>query len=62
MAPEISDRWDPARRTASALALLPRLNLAPMITHRFKFADAAKAFELVDIRPDDVLQVVLEYE
>jgi 2-desacetyl-2-hydroxyethyl bacteriochlorophyllide A dehydrogenase len=62
VAPEVSDRWDPARRTLAALALLPRLDLAPMITHRFKFAEAAKAFESVDTRPEDVLQVVLEYE
>jgi hypothetical protein len=32
-----------------------------MITHRFPFADAAQAFELIDRYPDQALQVVLEY-
>ncbi len=62
VAPEVSDRWDPARRTRACLALLPRLELAPMITHRFPFAEAARAFAMVDEHPDEVLQVVLEYE
>ena len=59
--PEVSDRWNPARRTLSVLALLPKLQLAPMITHRFKFEDAAVAFDLVDQHPEAVLQVVLTY-
>ncbi len=62
VSPHVSDRWDPARRTLAVLAMLPKLDLTPMITHRFRFADAAKAFELVDTHPEDVLQVVLQYE
>jgi 2-desacetyl-2-hydroxyethyl bacteriochlorophyllide A dehydrogenase len=62
VAPDVSDRWDPARRTQAALALLPRLQLKPMITHRFRFDEAAKAFDLVDQSPERVLQVVLTYE
>jgi len=60
--PEVSDRWGPARRTKAVMATLPKLDLAPMITHRFKFAEAAKAFELVDKNPQEVLQVILEYD
>jgi 2-desacetyl-2-hydroxyethyl bacteriochlorophyllide A dehydrogenase len=62
VAPELRDRWDPARRTQACLALLPHLELAPMITHRFPFAQAARAYEILDQRPDEVLQVILEYE
>ncbi len=61
VSPGVSDRWDPARRTLAALALLPRLELAPMITHRFPFADAARAFQLLDEQPDAALQIVLDY-
>ncbi len=61
VSPEISGRWDPARRTQICLSLLPNLELASMITHRFPFTDAAEAFQLVDERPGEVLQVVLEY-
>ncbi|MHC4445159.1 MAG: zinc-dependent alcohol dehydrogenase [Planctomycetota bacterium] len=59
--PDVSDRWGPARRTLAVMATLGKLDLAPMITHRFKFADAGKAFELVDKNPEEVLQVILEY-
>lgn len=62
VSPGISDRWDPGRRTTAAMKVLPRLDLAPMITHRFPFTDAARAFELVDQHPEEVLQVILEYE
>ena len=61
VSPDVSDRWNPARRTLAALALLSRLQLAPMITHRFRFDQAGKAFELLDRSPDQVLQVVLTY-
>jgi 2-desacetyl-2-hydroxyethyl bacteriochlorophyllide A dehydrogenase len=61
VSPPVSDRWDPARRTLAALAVLPRLELAPMITHRFPFADAAQAFQLLDDQPDAALQIVLDY-
>ncbi|MBI4578059.1 MAG: zinc-binding alcohol dehydrogenase [Planctomycetes bacterium] len=59
--PAVSDRWNPARRTLATLNLLPRLQLAPMITHRFKFDQAGQAFDVLDRQPDQVLQVVLTY-
>jgi len=60
--PDVSNRWDPARRTQAVMTILPKLDLAPMITHRFKFTEAAKAFEMVDNHPDEVLQVIMEYD
>jgi threonine dehydrogenase-like Zn-dependent dehydrogenase len=62
VSPDLSDRWDPARRTRACLSMLPRMELAPMITHRFPFVQAARAFAMVDERPNEVLQVVLEYD
>ena len=59
--PELGPRWDRARRTAAVLGLLPRLQLAPLISHRLPFDRAADAWRLVDERPDEVAQVVIEY-
>lgn len=59
--PELGPRWDHVRRTAAVLALLPRLQLAPLISHRLPFDRAADAWRLVDEHPDEVVQVVIEY-
>lgn len=59
--PELTPRWDHARRLATVTDLLPRLRLAELITHRFAFAAAAEAYALVDERPGECGQVVLVY-
>ncbi len=59
--PELAPRWDRARRTATVLDLLGRLDLAPLISHRIPISRAADAWRLVDERPDEVTQVVIEY-
>lgn len=60
--PCLSPRWTHARRLALARDLLADLSLAPLITHRIPFADAARAYALVDEHPEEVVQVVLTYE
>jgi len=47
---------DPAR------SLLGELMLGPLITHRIPFARAAEAYELVDQRPEETMQVILSYD
>ena len=59
--PALAPRWDRARRTAFAVSLLSELALAPLVTHRFSYVDAAAAYALVDAHPDDVVQVLLTY-
>jgi len=61
LAPELGARWDHARRLALAVDLLQELELHPLITHAIRFTEAAAAYELVDQRPDEVIQVVLTY-
>jgi 2-desacetyl-2-hydroxyethyl bacteriochlorophyllide A dehydrogenase len=61
IAPELAPRWDRARRLAVAKRLLSELHLADLITHRFPFARAAEAYALLDERPAETVQVVLEY-
>ena len=60
--PALRPRWDHARRTATAVELLPTLRTAEMITHRIPFADAPEAFRLLDTRPGEVLAVALTYD
>jgi 2-desacetyl-2-hydroxyethyl bacteriochlorophyllide A dehydrogenase len=59
--PSLTPRWDRSRRTALVSELLQELPLSELITHRFEFADAASAYELLERAPADCLQVVLDY-
>jgi 2-desacetyl-2-hydroxyethyl bacteriochlorophyllide A dehydrogenase len=59
--PAITPRWDRARRTALVSTLLSELPLNDLITHRFPFDQAAAAYELLDRRAGECLQVVLDY-
>ena len=38
------------------------MRLAELITHRFPFSDAAKAYETVDKHPEEAVQVIFEYQ
>jgi 2-desacetyl-2-hydroxyethyl bacteriochlorophyllide A dehydrogenase len=59
--PALAPRWDYARRSEMVRDLLPQLRLAPLITQRFPFEDAASAYRLIDTSPDAVIQVALTY-
>ena len=61
IAPELSARWDYARRRAAVIDLLATLPLDQLVSHRFPFEDAGPAYRLVDERPEAALQVVLTY-
>ena len=60
--PALAPRWDRQRRLATALTLLGELVIGPLITHRIPFARAAEAYELVDQRPEETVQVILTYD
>jgi 2-desacetyl-2-hydroxyethyl bacteriochlorophyllide A dehydrogenase len=62
ISPELSSRWDLARRTEAVLGLLPRLRLKELVSHRVAFEEAPGAYRLVDENPDETVQVVLTYE
>ena len=55
--------WDLQRVRETALALLEagRLQTAPMLTHRFNYADAARAYNLLDTEPQTAMKIVLDY-
>jgi 2-desacetyl-2-hydroxyethyl bacteriochlorophyllide A dehydrogenase len=61
LAPELTGRWTKARRLQVAWQMLREVKAARFITHRFPLAEAARAYELIDQRPDQCIQVVLTY-
>lgn len=61
IAPELSGRWDKARRLEQAWAALARLRPERWITQRFPLEAAGEAYELIDRRPQQAIQVLLEY-
>ncbi len=60
--PALAPRWDRERRMRLAIELLGELELAPLISHRLPFEEAAEAYRLIDERPEEVVQVILEYD
>jgi 2-desacetyl-2-hydroxyethyl bacteriochlorophyllide A dehydrogenase len=60
--PSLQPRWSRPRRMETAQSLARELRLAPLITHRIPFRDAAEAYGLVDRHPEQVIQVLLTYQ
>lgn len=61
IAPELSGRWDKARRTEIVWKALDNIDPARWITHRLPFEQAAQAYHLLDKNPAETIQVVLNY-
>ena len=59
--PELGGRWSKARRLQAAWDALRAVNPARWITHRFPLSEAPAAYQLLAERPQDAIQVVLEY-
>ncbi len=59
--PALAPRWSRKRRTELVRTLLTELPLEGLISHRFPFAEAASAYELLESKPEECLQVVLDY-
>jgi 2-desacetyl-2-hydroxyethyl bacteriochlorophyllide A dehydrogenase len=58
LSPEWTGRWSKARRFSVAWDMLRRVQPARWITHRFNLQDAAQAYQLLDQRPEQAIQVV----
>lgn len=59
--PALRGRWTKARRLELAWDTLRGLELDAIVTHRVAIEDAASAYELLDQRPGEALQVLLRY-
>jgi len=61
IAPELSGRWDKARRFEVAWEALKRIQPQKWITHRFPIEEADKTYQLLDENPQETIQVIFEY-
>lgn len=61
ISPELSGRWDKSRRFDVAWQALERIRPEKWITQRFSIKDAAKAYQLLDEKPQETIQVVFDY-
>ena len=61
IAPELSARWDKARRFDVAWKALERIQPGKWITHRFTIDEAAEAYRLLDESPQETIQVIFDY-
>lgn len=61
LAPELSGRWDKARRFDLAWKMIQKLQPQRWITQRFDIHQAGLAYELLDQNPQETLQVLLTY-
>lgn len=62
LAPEFSGRWSKGRRLNVAWEMIRRIKPAALITHRYDIHQAGEAFQLLDEKPGETIQVVLTYE
>lgn len=60
--PDHADRWDKARRMGVVRSWLSEQDLSGLLTHEIPIDRAAEAYQLLDERPDDAVQVVLSYK
>jgi threonine dehydrogenase-like Zn-dependent dehydrogenase len=58
----LQPRWDRTRRMATAMELVRTIDTQSMISHRIEFADAPRAYQLLDRDPASTLGVLLTYQ
>jgi 2-desacetyl-2-hydroxyethyl bacteriochlorophyllide A dehydrogenase len=61
IAPELSARWDKARRFDVAWKALERIKPEKWITHRVPIDKAEEAYRLLDEKPQETIQVLITY-
>lgn len=62
IAPEHRGRWSRERRHELAWDLVAGLEASSIVTHELPFERAAEAYELLDERPHEAIQVLLRYD
>jgi threonine dehydrogenase-like Zn-dependent dehydrogenase len=55
-------RWTPERQRAVAFAAVAAIDVERLVTHTIPFAEAPRAYELIDSHPEQTLAVLLDYE
>jgi 2-desacetyl-2-hydroxyethyl bacteriochlorophyllide A dehydrogenase len=64
VSPTLQHRWDELRlqRTVIELAAAGRIDLPSLVSHRMPIEQAPEAFELLDYRAEEAVQVVLTFD
>jgi threonine dehydrogenase-like Zn-dependent dehydrogenase len=62
IAPEFSGRWTKTRRFEMAWEMLKSVKPSRFITHRLPITQAPEAYQLIDQRPEETIQVLLTYD
>lgn len=61
IAPELSGRWDKARRFEAAWSALERIKPEKWITHRFPIEEGSRVYEMLDKIPQETIQILFTY-
>ncbi len=61
IAPRFTGRWTKARRFETAWDMIRQIRPSRFITHRFPIQEAARAYELLDQKPGEAIQVLFTY-
>ncbi len=59
--PALSYTWDRPRRQKACMDILQKLKLDNIITNVFDYEDAAKAYEMIENEPEEIIQAVFKY-
>ncbi len=59
--PGLQSRWGKTRRWEIALQMLQKLRPLGLVTHGFPVHEAAQAYELLDQKPEEAIQIILTY-
>jgi 2-desacetyl-2-hydroxyethyl bacteriochlorophyllide A dehydrogenase len=59
--PELTGRWDKARRFQVAWEALKRIKPEKWITQRFSLDEASRAYQLLDENPQETIQIIFKY-
>lgn len=62
IAPRFTGRWTKSRRIGIVWKMIRSIKPERFITHRFHVSQVKQAFELLDKKPEDAIQVVLSYD
>jgi 2-desacetyl-2-hydroxyethyl bacteriochlorophyllide A dehydrogenase len=61
ISPELSGRWNKARRFEVAWNAIQKLQPSQWITHRFSLEEAVQVYRLLDVSPEQTIQVIFDY-
>ena len=62
ISPELTGRWDKARRFGTAWEMVNRVHPSRLVSHRFPVEEATDAYRLLDEEPEHALQVLFTYD